>query len=132
MAGKNEAKYETLKYVDEVVLATGKEIATYRGVTHGCQSTLMRRYWKYGYFNRFSGDGKEKIYSLSENGLKKLEWLESEFEEVDIPSQGRTFKRCRVKREDETENLLGNIKRCKIVRKEGDLIEVVTNPPENN
>ena len=75
------AKYEILKYIEENDFATGSEIAAFRNVTHGSQSTLLKRYWNYGLLHRSTGEGKEKIYTLSERGHERLAWLEKQFED---------------------------------------------------
>jgi DNA-binding MarR family transcriptional regulator len=82
LSRRNEAKFETLKYIEEVGFATGGEISEYRSVTHGSQSTLLRRYWKFGLLHRCSGEGKEKVYTLSDRGYERLRWLEEEFEHL--------------------------------------------------
>jgi len=125
LSRKNEAKYETLKYIDAVGFATGKEIAEHRGVTHGCQSTLLKRYWGYSYLHRCSGEGKEKVYTLSERGYEKLEWLEEQFEDVYFDlGPYENLKRCRVKRDEESLDFLKNIKRCRVVRADDDFVEI--------
>lgn len=131
MTERNEAKYEALKYIYEVELATGSEIAEFRGVTHGCQSSLLRRYWKHGLLHRCSGEGKEKVYSLSDRGYERLEWLESEFEDVLFYiDPGIYLKRCRVKRENDSWDFLKNVKRCKVVRVEDNYITLERNPSD--
>jgi DNA-binding MarR family transcriptional regulator len=95
LTGRNEAKYEALKYIYEVGLATDSEIAEFRGVTHGCQSSLLQRYWKHGLLHRCSGEGKEKVYSLSDRGYERLEWLESKFEDIELDFNPEIYlKRC--------------------------------------
>ena len=132
MAIKNEAKYETLKYIQEYGIASGREIAAYREVTHGCQSTLLRRYWKFGYLRRCSGEGKEKLYFLSDRGHDKLEWLETEFgERYDDVYSGETFRRCYVKREEDILDILRNIKRCKVNRIDKNYIVVESSNEDN-
>jgi DNA-binding MarR family transcriptional regulator len=124
---RNEAKYESLKYIGEVSFATSAEIAEYREVTHGCQSTLLTRYWRYGLLNRCSGEGKEKIYTLSQRGEERLAWLEEQFEndiEDNFSKLLTTIKRCRIRRDDEFEELLKNLKRCRVIRSEEDYVEI--------
>ena len=84
----------------------------------------MRRYWRMGFLHRFSGMWREKIYSLSERGEERLERLESEFEDMFFTLEGVTYKRCRIKREDDTLIFLRNIKRCSVIRVDDDHIEV--------
>jgi DNA-binding MarR family transcriptional regulator len=125
----NEAKYESLKYIDEVGFASSSEIADYRGVTYGCQSTLLRRYWKYGLLHRASGEGKEKIYTLSTRGQERLDWLSDQFEPkqdvIDEPAgYFKNLKRCKVKRNDELEDFLRNLKRCRVIRTDDDYITI--------
>ena len=117
MSGRNEAKYETLKYIEETGFATGSEIAKFRNVTHGSQSTLLRRYWKFGLLHRGSVEGKEKVYTLSERGLNRLEWLEEQFENMYFDfGPYKNLKRCRVKRNKDSWDFLKNIKKCRVVR----------------
>jgi DNA-binding MarR family transcriptional regulator len=121
----NEAKYESLNYIDEVGFATSSEIAESRGVTHGCQSTLLRRYWKYGLLHRASVEGKEKIYTLSTRGEERLKWLRPQFEheyDDDILDYFSNVKRCRVKRDDELVDFLKNVKRCRVIRTENEFV----------
>ena len=125
MTVRNWAKYEALMYINEAGFATGSEIAEYRGVTHGCQSSLLRRYWKHGLLHRFSGEGKEKVYTLSDRGSERLEWLESELEDDNIDFFPEIYlKRCRIRRDEELWDYLMTIKRCKIVRVEGDIVYI--------
>jgi hypothetical protein len=121
------AKYESLKYIDGVGFATGAEIAEYRGVTHGCQSTLLRRYWRYGLLHRCSGEGKEKIYTLSSRGGERLAWLEEQFEDYyqdDLSLALSSVRRCRVRRDDEIDVFLKNVKRCRVIRFDEDYVEI--------
>jgi hypothetical protein len=132
---RNEAKYETLKYLYEVDFATSLEIAEHRGVTHGCQSTLLLRYLRYGLVHRVSGVGKEKIYDLSKRGQEKLEWLEGQFEDEE-PVEERYFnfgpyinlKRCRVKNTRDSLDFLKNLKRCRVIRVTDDYIWIERDP----
>ena len=129
MSVYNEAKYETLDYIDRNSFATGHELADYRGVTHGCQSTLLRRYWRDGLLHRLSGEGKEKIYTLSTRGIERLDFLKDQFEEVydEQPDNYVTeylslVKRCRVKKDENVTNFLKDIKRCRIIRSENNYL----------
>jgi hypothetical protein len=124
---RNQAKYESLKYIDGVGFASSAEIAEYRGVTHGCQSTLLRRYWRDGLLQRCSGEGKEKIYTMSSRGDERLEWLVEQFEgiyEDEFTEILANVKRCRVRRDNEIEDFLKNVKRCRIVKIEDVYIEI--------
>lgn len=129
LSSRNEAKYETLKYIEATGFATGSEIAEYRGVSHGCQSTLLRRYWKFGLLHRCSGIGKEKVYTLSERGYERLEWLEEQLEDVYFDlGPHENLKRCRVRRNEESLDFLRNIKRCRVIRADDDFIEIEHEP----
>jgi DNA-binding MarR family transcriptional regulator len=126
MSRKNRAKYETLNYIEYAGFASSFEIAEYRGVTHGCQSTLLRRYWKHKLLYRASGEGKEKIYTLSPRGRERLDWLKEQFEfdndcDTIVLSE---VKRCKVHRDESLSDFLKNVKRCRIIRKEKNYIEI--------
>jgi DNA-binding MarR family transcriptional regulator len=128
LSGRNEAKYETLKYLEEVEVATGSEIASFRNITHGCQSTLLKRYWKFGLLHRFSGEGKEKVYSLSERGHERLEWLEEQFKDMYFDlGPYKNLKRCRVKRNKKSFDFLKNLKKCRVIRTEDGHFEIERN-----
>jgi DNA-binding MarR family transcriptional regulator len=128
----NEAKFETLNFIDEFGFARSSEIAEFRDVTHGCQSTLLRRYWKQGLLHRFSGEGKEKIYTLSERGEERLDWLRGQFEpeledemlDSELFEYLSNVKRCRVKKDDELILLLKNIKKCRVIRTEHNYVVI--------
>jgi hypothetical protein len=125
MSKSNEAKYETLMYIDEVGFASSSEIAYFRRVTHGCQSTLLRRYWKFGLLHRASGVGKEKIYTLSNRGKKRLAWLSDQFEtKLYTRNFLKPIKICKVKKDNELDDFLKNVMRtrCRLVRTERDYI----------
>ncbi len=129
MSFRNEAKFETLKYIDELGFATSYEIADYRGVTHGCQSTLNRRYWKQGLIHRASGEGKEMIYTLSTRGEERLGWLSDQFESQDEDGDElvvflMNVKRCKIRRDKDIEDFLKNVKRCRVIRIENDHIVI--------
>ena len=129
MSERNEAKYETLKYIDETGFATGSEIAEYRGVTHGAQSTLLKRYWGYGLLHRCSGEGKEKVYTLSQRGDERLEWHEEQFEDMYFDfGPFRNLKRCRIRKNEESLSFLKNMKRCRVIRTDDDFIEIEQTP----
>jgi hypothetical protein len=114
-----------LKYIDEVGFTTGAEIAEHRGVTHGCQSTLLRRYWRFGLLDRYSGEGKEKIYTLSSTGVNRLAWLEEQFEDdYDYSKILASLKRCKVRRDDELVDFFKNLKRCRIIKIDEDYMEI--------
>jgi hypothetical protein len=105
--------------------ATGRMVSEYRGLTHGSQSTLLRRYWKFGLLHRCTRVGKEKVYALSERGSERLAWLEEYFGDMyfDLgPYEG--LKRCRVRRGEESQVFLENVKRCRVVRTDDDYIEI--------
>jgi DNA-binding MarR family transcriptional regulator len=129
LSGRNEAKYETLKYIDETGFATGSEIAEYRGVTHGCQSTLLKRYWGFGLLHRGSGEGKEKVYTLSDRGEERLEWLEEQFEDIYFDfGPYRNLKRCRVRNNEDSWNFIRKVKRCRVIQDNDDFIEIERDP----
>jgi len=141
LSRRNEAKLEILSYIYEVEFATGKEIADYRDLTHGGQSTLLKRYWNYGLLNRCSGVGKEKVYSLSDRGLSRLIWLEEQFSEdyseenendsdddQDFLDLVKSLKRCKVKNTRESWDFIKDLKRCKVVRAGKDYIEIESDP----
>ncbi|MHA2061566.1 MAG: hypothetical protein ACW963_04665, partial [Candidatus Sifarchaeia archaeon] len=107
------------KYLDIVGFATSLEIAEHRGVTHGCQSTLMLRYLGQDLVHRGRGEGKEKIYNLSERGHERLEWLEEQFEDQGLVEEQYfnfgpyiNLKRCKVKNTRDSLDFLKNLKRC--------------------
>jgi hypothetical protein len=125
LSGRNEAKYEILKYIEATGFATGRKVSEYRGLTHGSQSILLRRYWKYGLLHRCSREGKEKVYTLSEKGYERLKWLENQFENLYFDlGPYKNLKRCRVKKNEELEEFLRNVKRCRVVRKDDDHVEI--------
>jgi DNA-binding MarR family transcriptional regulator len=128
LSSRNEAKYETLKYIEDRGFATGSEISEYRGVTHGAQSTLLKRYWKYGLLHRCTGEGKEKIYTLSERGYERLEWLEEQFEDACFEGPDENLKRCRIKKNEESLDFLKKTKRCRVLRTDDDYIEIEFDP----
>ena len=119
MSVANEAKYDTLHYIDSVGFATGKEIADHRGCTHGSQSTLLRRYWRFGLLDRFPGEGKTKIYTLTEKGYSRLLWLKEQFKQFPLnDNEVLHIKRCKVLKTPEVWELLKNLKRCRVIHED--------------
>ena len=100
MAGFNERKHEILELV-EIGYKTSSEIAEACDISQTCASTLLKRYHDWGLLSRYTGDlNNEKIYSLTDRGLERLNYLrESVYERMD---------------EDEMAHFLSNIKRCRV------------------
>jgi hypothetical protein len=85
----------------------------------------LKRYWEFGLLHRCTGEGKEKVYTLSERGYERLEWLEEQFEGMYVYfGPYKNIKRCRVKRNDELLDFFKNLKRCRVIRTEDDFIEI--------
>jgi DNA-binding MarR family transcriptional regulator len=100
VVGYNKRKYEILELV-EIGYETSSEIAEACGISQTCASTLLKRYWDWGLLNRYTGHlNNEKIYSLTDRGLERLNYLrETVYERMD---------------EEEISHFLSNIKRCRV------------------
>jgi hypothetical protein len=85
---------------------TGAILADIRGTTHGCASSQLKSYWRQGLLNRVSGECKEKIYFISDQGMERLDWLESQKDEEVSDDIIKEFIKLKNQR-------------CKIIRKNG-------------
>jgi hypothetical protein len=119
----NQAKYETLWYISELGVASGLDLSILRDVTHGCQSTLLKRYYDFGLLSRYRGEGKTFLYTLDDNGEDRLEWLEPQFSEQYVVLGTRLLRRCKVLRTD-YESLFKDIVRCKVEKNDSDFYEL--------
>ena len=111
----NEAKLEILQIMSGGDGMTGAILADIRGTTHGCTSSQLRSYWRQGLLDRFSGESKEKIYFISDQGMERLDWLESQKDEEVSDDIIQEFIRLKDQR-------------CRIIRKNGKVFII---PPEN-
>ena len=119
MSAWNQAKYETLWYISELGLASGLDLSFLRGVTHGCQSTLLKRYYDFGLLIRNRGEEKTLLYTLSDKGDERLEWLEPQFSEQYVVLDTRLLRRCKVSSVD-YESLFKDIVRGKVEKNDSD------------
>ena len=75
--------------------------------------------------HRCSGEGKEKVYTLSHRGDERLEWLEEQFEDMYFEfGPFRNLKRCRIKKNEESWSFLKNLERCRVIHTDEDFIEI--------
>lgn len=76
----NERKLEILELV-EAGFEASSEVADACGITQSCASSLMGRYWRQGLLHRYTASYDNlKVYSLSEKGLERIDWLRKQQE----------------------------------------------------
>ena len=74
-AGFNERKLEILILVNDG-LQTSREVADTCGISLSCASALLSRYWRQSLLRRYTDTRfNQKIYSLSDKGLKRINLL---------------------------------------------------------
>ena len=98
MSGYNEAKYEILSLLDELGEATSSDVAEITGRTIYSASRNLGNYYRQGLLNRYWGSG-EYVYSLSDRGSERLEWLDEVFSEDEFTRilVEASRNRCRVR-----------------------------------
>lgn len=77
----NQAKLEILDAVDTLGEVTAREIAVITNSTPRCASMNLFRYHRQGLLNRRTLKGRTKVYTLTERGRERLEWLSTELSE---------------------------------------------------
>ncbi len=77
-SGYNVAKTDILDTIRTLGLVTAKEIALVTNRTPEAASMALLRYHKQGLLSRGTLKGRTKGYTLTERGLERLGWLESE------------------------------------------------------
>ncbi len=77
----NEAKQEILSIVNTLGKVTSMEIALFTNRTPECASMNLFRYHGQGLLNRRTLKGRTKVYTLTERGRERLEWLSTELSE---------------------------------------------------
>ena len=82
-AGYNERKLEILELV-EAGFETSDVIADACGISLSCASSLLYRYWRWGLLSRYTASlFNQKVYSISDKGEERLDWLRSELDDDD-------------------------------------------------
>jgi len=76
----NEAKQEILAAVRTIGELTSMEISLITGRTPENSSMLLLKYHRMGLLSRRKMHGKTRGYSITERGLERLVWLESDEE----------------------------------------------------
>jgi len=77
-AGYNEAKRDILDIIRTRGETTAMEIALITNRTTENSSMRLMNYHKQGLLSRRKIHGKERGYSISDRGLERLEWLDSD------------------------------------------------------
>ncbi len=78
---KNQRKLITLRILNNPnYWLTAREILEKMNneITFGCLTTLLHRYFNFGYIRRRKNTKGHFIYKLGKNGKKKLEYLKNE------------------------------------------------------
>lgn len=76
----NQAKKDILGLIRSLGEVTAMDISLITGKTPENASMLLLNYHRMGLLRRRKLYGKTKIYSITERGLERLTWLESELE----------------------------------------------------
>ena len=74
----NEAKLEILNIINTLGETTSMEIALITNRTPECASMNLLTYHRQGLLSRRTLKGRIKTYTLTERGLERLNWLNSE------------------------------------------------------
>ncbi len=80
MAGFNQTKLLILRYLNDNGDGTAKEISEELDKTHTNIAMLLLSYHRWGMVRRSKLRGREFLYSLSDRGVVRLEWLEETLE----------------------------------------------------
>lgn len=83
-SGYNELKLEVLEEADNWEEVTAGDMANALGRTHPSVAMAMLRYHRQGLLSRYTIHRNEKVYSLTDRGLERLDWLmEQDFNDSD-------------------------------------------------
>ncbi len=75
----NEIKLETFEILEDLGKATANQVALRTNRRYEAASMSMLKYFRYGLLRRRRLEGEKTfVYSLSERGLERLDWLRGE------------------------------------------------------
>ncbi len=74
----NEAKLEILNITNTLGETTSMDIALITNRTPECASMNLLTYHRQGLLSRRTTKGRRKTYTLTERGIERLNWLNSE------------------------------------------------------
>jgi DNA-binding MarR family transcriptional regulator len=83
----NEVKLEILEALEELGEATVEDVASMLGRSYESVGMALLRYHRHRLVSRYRARGRIRMYSLTERGMERLEYLRSEFDE----DEGRDF-----------------------------------------
>ena len=77
----NEAKLEILEALEELGEATVEDVASMLDRSYESVGMALLRYHRHGLVSRYKVQGRIRMYSLTDRGLERLEYLRSDFDE---------------------------------------------------